>query len=153
MSFSSHNCNHVTLKCKVSDGRINNAAAAQVIDGSKGVGNGNTALAYHAGRLLALNESDLPYHIRTACNGIIETVGRMKVCKPCSTHSYYLCSSLLHAFELDSIGNKLLALCVQLRSEACGQATVKRSHACYGQRNGRFEADGSSYALIPSLIS
>ncbi len=42
-----------------------------------GTGTANTALAYHAKRLLALHEGDLPYHIRLACEGVVETVGRV----------------------------------------------------------------------------
>ncbi len=34
------------------------------VDLRNGAGTGNTALAYHAGRLLALNEGDLPYAVR-----------------------------------------------------------------------------------------
>lgn len=42
-----------------------------------GKGRGNTALVFHANRLLALHESDLPYALRIACNGLIETLGRV----------------------------------------------------------------------------
>jgi carotenoid cleavage dioxygenase len=43
----------------------------------KGVGKGNTALAFHAGRLLALHEADLPYALRIACSGLVENLGRV----------------------------------------------------------------------------
>jgi carotenoid cleavage dioxygenase-like enzyme len=33
----------------------------------------------HAGRLLALNEGDLPYALKLACDGLLETVGRVKL--------------------------------------------------------------------------
>lgn len=42
----------------------------------EGLGTANTALAFHAGRLLALHEGDLPYALRIACSGLVETVGR-----------------------------------------------------------------------------
>lgn len=42
-----------------------------------GTGTGNTALATHAGRLLALHEGDLPYALRVACNGLVDTIGRV----------------------------------------------------------------------------
>jgi carotenoid 9,10(9',10')-cleavage dioxygenase 1 len=42
-----------------------------------GNGTANTALAHHAGRLLALNEGDLPYALRLACGGLVETIGRV----------------------------------------------------------------------------
>jgi carotenoid cleavage dioxygenase-like enzyme len=41
-----------------------------------GLGTANTALAFHAGRLLALHEGDLPYQLRIACSGLVETLGR-----------------------------------------------------------------------------
>jgi len=41
------------------------------------MGTGNTALEYHDGRLLALNEGDHPYVAKVLCNGVIETVGRI----------------------------------------------------------------------------
>ena len=40
------------------------------------MGTANTALEFHAGRLLALNEGDLPWHLRVLCDGALETLGR-----------------------------------------------------------------------------
>ena len=37
----------------------------------------NTAMQYHAGRLLALHEGSLPYQVRILCNGILDTVGKV----------------------------------------------------------------------------
>ncbi|GIL78894.1 hypothetical protein Vretimale_112 [Volvox reticuliferus] len=51
--------------------------AVGVLDNSKGLGTANTALVYHAGRLLTLNEGDLPYGVRITCNGVVETMGRL----------------------------------------------------------------------------
>ena len=48
-----------------------------VISSSNGLGTGNTALAFHAGRLLTLNEGDLPYQLRIACDGLLSTVERV----------------------------------------------------------------------------
>lgn len=48
-----------------------------VISTKDGLGTGNTALAFHAGRLLALNEGDLPYQLRIACDGLLSTVERV----------------------------------------------------------------------------
>jgi carotenoid cleavage dioxygenase len=48
-----------------------------VLDASHGLGTANTALAFHAGRLLALHEGDLPYQLRLACNGLVSTVRRV----------------------------------------------------------------------------
>jgi len=44
---------------------------------SGGSGTANTAMAFHAGRLLALHEGDLPYAVNVLCDGIIETAGRL----------------------------------------------------------------------------
>eukprot|EP00611_Tribonema_gayanum_P022392 TRINITY_DN4482_c0_g1_i2.p1 TRINITY_DN4482_c0_g1~~TRINITY_DN4482_c0_g1_i2.p1 ORF type:complete len:500 (-),score=136.36 TRINITY_DN4482_c0_g1_i2:689-2188(-) len=38
-------------------------------------GTGNTALQFHAGRLLALHEADTPYALRVLCDGVVETIG------------------------------------------------------------------------------
>ncbi|GIL58133.1 hypothetical protein Vafri_12967 [Volvox africanus] len=50
-----------------------------ILDMNKGIGTANTALVYHAGRLLALHEGDLPYGIRILSNGRVETMGRMRM--------------------------------------------------------------------------
>eukprot|EP00195_Chlamydomonas_chlamydogama_P005581 CAMPEP_0202896940 /NCGR_PEP_ID=MMETSP1392-20130828/5832_1 /ASSEMBLY_ACC=CAM_ASM_000868 /TAXON_ID=225041 /ORGANISM="Chlamydomonas chlamydogama, Strain SAG 11-48b" /LENGTH=587 /DNA_ID=CAMNT_0049582459 /DNA_START=58 /DNA_END=1821 /DNA_ORIENTATION=- len=50
-----------------------------VINMKQGNGTANTALVYHAGRIMALHEGDLPYQVRVHSNGKIETVGRMKI--------------------------------------------------------------------------
>lgn len=42
----------------------------------EGRGRANTALAAHAGRLLVLHEGDLPYALRIACNGLLDTIQR-----------------------------------------------------------------------------
>ncbi|KAL4443616.1 hypothetical protein ABPG75_011353 [Micractinium tetrahymenae] len=47
-----------------------------VLDSSHGTGTANTAVAFHAGRVLALHEGDLPYALSIACNGLVETIGR-----------------------------------------------------------------------------
>lgn len=47
-------------------------------DSSDGDGTANTALVFHAKKLLALHEGDLPYVLRVACDGVIETVGRLR---------------------------------------------------------------------------
>ena len=39
------------------------------------MGTGNTALEFHAGRLLALQEGSLPWHLRVLCDGALETIG------------------------------------------------------------------------------
>ncbi|KAL4524556.1 hypothetical protein Ndes2526A_g06676 [Nannochloris sp. 'desiccata'] len=48
-----------------------------VVSTANGLGQGNTALAFHARRLLTLHEGDLPYHLKIACNGLVETIDRI----------------------------------------------------------------------------
>lgn len=50
-----------------------------LVDGRQGLGTANTALVSHAGRLIALNEGDMPYALRLACDGLLETVGRVSL--------------------------------------------------------------------------
>jgi carotenoid cleavage dioxygenase len=42
------------------------------------MGTANTALEFHAGKLLALNEGDVPWHLRYLCEGALETIGACK---------------------------------------------------------------------------
>nr|QTZ19522.1 putative carotenoid cleavage dioxygenase chloroplastic [Bixa orellana] len=55
-------------------------AAARILSGqfnpANGIGLANTSVAFFGGRLYALGESDLPYTIRLASSGDIETLGR-----------------------------------------------------------------------------
>ncbi|KAL6763315.1 carotenoid cleavage dioxygenase [Haematococcus lacustris] len=52
------------------------AVVGSILTG-EGTGTANTSLVYHARRLLALHEGDLPYMLRVLCNGVVETVGRL----------------------------------------------------------------------------
>ena len=45
-------------------------------EGVGGGGTANTALVFHARRLLALHEGDLPHVLRVACDGVVETAGK-----------------------------------------------------------------------------
>ncbi|KAG2440102.1 hypothetical protein HXX76_004216 [Chlamydomonas incerta] len=55
------------------------AKALGVVNTSKGTGTANTALVFHAKRLLSLNEGDLPYGIKVLCNGLVDTLGRLQL--------------------------------------------------------------------------
>ncbi|KAG9138230.1 hypothetical protein Leryth_001448 [Lithospermum erythrorhizon] len=49
----------------------------KVLDISYGIGTGNTALVYHHGKLMALQEADKPYVIKVLEDGDLETVGML----------------------------------------------------------------------------
>ncbi|KAK9839226.1 hypothetical protein WJX81_002592 [Elliptochloris bilobata] len=51
--------------------------ALGVISRTTGSGTANTALVYHAKRLMALHEGDMPYAVRVMCDGLIQTLGRI----------------------------------------------------------------------------
>ncbi|KAL6763314.1 retinal pigment epithelial membrane protein-domain-containing protein [Haematococcus lacustris] len=52
-------------------------SAMGIIRADQGNGTANTALVFHAKKLLALTETDLPYHMKVLCDGVLETVGRL----------------------------------------------------------------------------
>ncbi|XP_022895849.1 carotenoid 9,10(9',10')-cleavage dioxygenase 1-like [Olea europaea var. sylvestris] len=62
-------------------------AKLKVLDMSYGHGTANTALIYHHGKLLALNEADKPYAIKVLEDGDLQTVGMLDYDKRL-THSF-----------------------------------------------------------------
>ncbi|KAI8470686.1 MAG: carotenoid cleavage dioxygenase [Monoraphidium minutum] len=59
-----------------------------LVDASQGLGTANTAMVAHAGRLMALNEGDMPYALKLACDGLLETVGRVSLGKAWAGRSF-----------------------------------------------------------------
>ncbi|KAL3622516.1 Dixin [Castilleja foliolosa] len=59
----------------------------KVLDDTYGHGNANTALIYHNGKLLALNEADKPYAIKVLEDGDLQTIGLLDYDKRL-THSF-----------------------------------------------------------------
>ncbi|KAF5841759.1 carotenoid oxygenase [Dunaliella salina] len=50
-----------------------------LVDISAGVGHANTSVAYHAGRLLALHEGDMPYQLHISPEGRVSTLKRLNL--------------------------------------------------------------------------
>ncbi|XP_010552741.1 PREDICTED: carotenoid 9,10(9',10')-cleavage dioxygenase 1 isoform X2 [Tarenaya hassleriana] len=59
----------------------------KILDDSYGIGTANTALIYHHGKLLALQEADKPYVVKVLEDGDLQTVGMMDYDKRL-THSF-----------------------------------------------------------------
>ncbi len=76
-SCKEHYAINTTLTYRMVQPAVRFAMSVGALRAEDGSGTANTSLLYHAGRLMAMHDNDMPYELRLGPDGAIRTVGRL----------------------------------------------------------------------------